>query len=213
MLKKVTKKILLFIGYISSYIYPRRVFNFWEYIKTCIYTGWASRNFKHIGKSARFISTFQLLKGEEYISIGDNVIFRKHCVLTAWDKYGLDGFTPKIHIGDSCSFGEYNHITAINCIEIGDNLLTGRWVTISDNGHGGTDYLSLQTPPIKRRLHSKGSVKIGNNVWIGDKATILPGVTIGDGVVVGANSVVTKDIPNYCVVAGNPARIVKHNKI
>jgi len=46
-------------------------------------------------------------------------------------------------------------------------------------------------------------------VWIGDKATILPGVMIGDGVVVGANTVVSKDIPNYSVVVGNPARIIK----
>ena len=59
---------------------------------------------------------------------------------------------------------------------------------------------------------SKGDVIIGKNVWIGDKVTILPNVKIGDGVVIGANSVVTKDIPPCSVVAGNPAKIIKHQK-
>lgn len=64
-------------------------------------------------------------------------------------------------------------------------------------------------PPISRKLHSKGPIAIGDNVWIGDKATILSGVTIGDGAVVAANAVVTRDVPAYSVVAGNPARVVK----
>ncbi len=109
-------------------------------------------------------------------------------------------------------FGSYNHITCTNRIEIGDDLLTGKWVTITDNSHGNTDWDSLKIAPIKRDVVSKGPVKIGNNVWIGEKATILPGVTIGDGVVVAANAVVTKDVPSYCVVAGNPAKVIKCQK-
>lgn len=85
-------------------------------------------------------------------------------------------------------------------------------MTITDNGHGDTDYETLQQVPINRRLHSKGDVTIGNNVWIGDKATILPAVTIGDGAVIAANSVVTKDVPAYSVVAGNPAKVIKQVK-
>ena len=64
-------------------------------------------------------------------------------------------------------------------------------------------------PPINRPLFSKGPVVIEDNVWIGDKATILSGVTIGMGAIVGANSVITKDIPAYAVVAGSPAKIIK----
>jgi acetyltransferase-like isoleucine patch superfamily enzyme len=63
--------------------------------------------------------------------------------------------------------------------------------------------------PTERKVISKGAVIIGENVWIGDKVTILPGVEIGNGVVIGANSVVTKDIPSYCVVGGNPAKVIK----
>jgi acetyltransferase-like isoleucine patch superfamily enzyme len=61
-------------------------------------------------------------------------------------------------------------------------------------------------------LHTKGAITIGNNVWIGDKATILDGVTIGEGAVIAANSVVTKDVPPYCVAAGVPAIIIKKNE-
>jgi acetyltransferase-like isoleucine patch superfamily enzyme len=63
--------------------------------------------------------------------------------------------------------------------------------------------------PFRRPLVSKGPVLIGDCVWIGDKATILPGVTIGKGSVIGANAVVTKDVPDYCMAAGNPAVVLK----
>lgn len=124
----------------------------------------------------------------------------------------LQSFHPELTIGSHCSFGAYNHITCTNKVTIGDNLLTGKWVTITDNSHGATDYASLQIEPIRRPIVSKGPVTIGNNVWIGDKATILPGVNIGDGAVIAANCVVTKDVPAYCVVAGNPGRVMKRGE-
>ena len=118
---------------------------------------------------------------------------------------------PCIEIGKNCYFGAHNHITCIHRVVIGDNVLTGKWITITDNSHGLTDNEALHTEPIKRPLCTKGSVKIGNNVWIGDKATILPGVTIENGAVIAANAVVTKDVPAYSVAGGNPAMIIRHN--
>ena len=85
-------------------------------------------------------------------------------------------------------------------------------MTITDNSHGETDYDTLLQPPLMRLVTSKGPVIIGKDVWIGDKATILPGVTIGEGAVIAANSVVTKDVPAYSVVAGNPAKVIKTNE-
>lgn len=120
-----------------------------------------------------------------------------------------DHFDASLEIGDGFNIGEYTHITAMGHMRIGKNLLTGRWVTITDNGHGSTDEITSDVPPIERKLFCKGSVTIGDNVWIGDKATILPGVTIGNGAVIAANSVVTKDVPPYCVVVGNPAKIIR----
>ena len=161
-----------------------------------------------------YVSGDVTIIGEQNISVGSGSRIEKGCVLTAWDKT-LDGgnHQPSIVIGNNVSIGEYNHITSTNKIQIGDNLLTGRWVTITDNSHGETDIESLKTSPAIRQVVSKGPVIIGNNVWIGDKATILPGVTIGDGAVVAANAVVTKDVPVYTVVAGNPAQIIKRNQI
>lgn len=160
------------------------------------------------------------LKGSEYILIGEDCFFARGLYLTAWDKYNccINGknitqkFSPSISIGKGSFFGAYNHITSINEITIGENIMTGKWVTITDNSHGVTDLISLSIPPAHRLLHSKGPVHIGNNVWIGDKATVLPGVTIGDGVVIGANSVVNQDIPPYSVAVGNPIRIIRKNK-
>lgn len=152
------------------------------------------------------------IRGEQYIHIGDYTHFGNGCILTAWDNTADGGkHFPRITIGSNCSIGEYNHITSTNLIKIGDNLLTGRWVTITDNSHGNTDYITLQNAPLLRPVISKGPVIIGNNVWIGDKATILPNIKIGDGVVIAANSVVTKDIPAYCMAAGNPAVIIKND--
>lgn len=149
------------------------------------------------------------IHGVKYIKIGSGTDFGKQMVLTAWDRYEGDTFSPEIHIGEQCHFGDYVHITAINRIVIGNNVLTGRWVTITDNSHGDTDPHTLTIPPINRRLISKGPVVIGDNVWIGDKATILPGVTIGEGAIIAANAVVTKQVPAFSVAAGNPARIKK----
>lgn len=149
------------------------------------------------------------IHGTKYITIGKGTDFGKQIVLTAWDQYEDDTFTPEIHIGDRCHFGDYIHITAINRIIIGNGVLTGRWVTITDNSHGETNHESLTIPPINRRLNSKGPVIIGDNVWIGDKATILPGVTISEGAIIAANAVVTKNIPAFSVAAGNPAKIIK----
>lgn len=119
---------------------------------------------------------------------------------------------PEIFIGNGVSIGAFNHITCTNRIVFGDGVLTGKFVTITDNSHGNTDNASLHIRPNDRDVVSKGPVIIGKNVWIGDKATILPGVTVGEGAVVAANAVVTKDVPAFSVVGGNPARILKQNK-
>lgn len=160
-----------------------------------------------------------LLHGKKYISIGSNTSFGMHLYLTAWDSYcEYDSkkdklqkkfYTPSIRIGNNCSFGAFNHITAINSIVIGDGVLTGKFVTITDNSHGKTDSETLKIRPGLRPLYSKGKVAIGKNVWIGDKATILAGITIGNSAVIAANSVVTHDVPPGAIVAGIPAKIIK----
>lgn len=129
-------------------------------------------------------------------------------ILGCWVKYGDSIYHPEIRIGSNTYIGDYTQISAANQVVIGDGVLTGRYVYISDNNHGKTDAANLQKKPVDRTLFIKGPVHIGNNVWIGDKVSILSGVTIGDGAVIAANAVVTKDVPPYCVVGGVPARII-----
>lgn len=81
---------------------------------------------------------------------------------------------------------------------------------ISDNSHGDPKDMALRNiAPNARPIYSKGAIVIGDNVWIGEKAAILAGVTIGEGAIIGANAVVTKNIPPYSIAAGIPARIIK----
>lgn len=156
-----------------------------------------------------FIILPSQLQGYQYIQIGKNTRILKGLILTAWDKYESQTFTPSIEIGDNCNIGEFCHISACKLIRIGNNLLTGRYVYISDNSHGNCSLEEVNIHPSKRKLHIKGPVIIGNNVWIGERVCILSGVTIGDGAIIAANSVVTHDVPPLTVVGGVPAKIIK----
>lgn len=163
--------------------------------------------FQKFGKNNEIHPYVRLIVGGKYISIGSNVVLGADLQLTAWDRYGNQRFTPSIIIGDGVSIGDGAHITAINSIIIGDNVLTGKNILITDNSHGAVTLDELETAPNKRHLFSKGPVVIGNNVWIGDKASILPGVRIGNGSIIGSNAVVTKDVPDNHVAVGNPAKV------
>lgn len=176
--------------------------------KTKLYTTWLSKEFKSFGEHAAIGCSINL-RGGNYISIGDNVGIGKRTILSAYDFYRGQSFDPEIFIGNNTSIGEDCHITAINRIVIGNDVLIGKKVTITDNSHGKTELEQLIIPPIKRPLYSKGPVIIGDNVWIGDKATILPNVVIGKNSIIGANALVTKDVPENSVVGGVPAKIIK----
>lgn len=200
------------IFYILSFLFLTFC-QFFQRLRNRLYSLLITSSLKHIGKNSFIRYRIRLLKGAKYITIGKNSHIGVQAELTAWDKFGNDKFTPSIEIGDNVSIGSYCHITAINHIAIGNGVLTGRWVTITDNSHGNTDVETLNMLPVKRPLKSKGSVVIEDNVWIGDKVTILPGVIIGKGSVIGANAVVSKNIPPYSVAVGNPIRIINNHNI
>lgn len=180
-------------------------------IRINFYSIWISKQFPHIGKNVFFFRKLTLV-GAKYIQIKDSTTFGYGCILTAIDRYNSQKFSPNISIGTDSHFGEYNHITAINSIIIGNGVLTGRWITITDNAHGKSNYEDLCLPPHKRDLYSKGPVIIGDKVWIGDKVSIMPNVKIGESCIIAANSVVTKDIPPFCIAAGSPAKVIKKIK-
>ena len=116
-----------------------------------------------------------------------------------------------ITIGVNCVIGDYTHIVANEMVKIGNCVLMASKVFISDTNHGlytGNDQTTPLTAPNERTLYCK-PVDIGDNVWIGENVSILPGVKIGDGCIIGANAVVTKSFDSNCIVGGNPARVIK----
>ena len=183
-----------------------------RYLTICqsLYSRFISQHLGSVGKGTIISRHCRIYGGgEKNIHIGANTIISEHCVIESWSEWGNQRFNPEIIIGYNCKIGEYSHISACSKIELGDGLLTGRFVLITDNSHGGLDYMTSGTRPIERPLVVKGNIIIGKNVWIGDKVTICSGVSIGDNVIIAANSVVIDDLPSNCMAAGMPAVIKK----
>lgn len=201
------------------HLYPYWIQNKITEIKNKIYNIWIKKEFKQVGDGTGIAPLAELI-GAKSITIGCNCGIQKGCHLTVWKTSDFQPNDiicedPELIIGNDVKLGCYNHVTVANRITIKDGVLTGKWVTISDNNHG--DYTEngynewRNLPPSERKLTSKGEIVICRNVWIGEKATILSGVTIGESAIVAANSVVTKDVPPLTIVAGSPAKVI--NKI
>lgn len=148
--------------------------------------------------------------GASFISVGDSFEAGRHFKLQAWNEYrgAVNKKQPQLKIGNHVSIMDNCQISCFNYIEIGDGCLLGDNVLVTDNFHGNPEDIRTDIRPLERPLYSKGGIRIGKNVWIGRNSCIMPGVTIGDGAIIGANSVVTKDVSQYTIVAGVPAKTV-----
>ncbi len=112
-----------------------------------------------------------------------------------------------IIIGEDTYIGENNNLRAADgVIRIGNNCLISQGVTIITSNHEISDRTIITQQPW---VSKKGEIAIGDGVWIGANAVILPDVTIGEGAVVAAGAIVTKDVPPYAIVVGNPAKVLK----
>lgn len=207
-MKKLLKNLLLALG---SIVYNRPVLRFLKHVhQTLLWNAYS----KEIGKlgTESCVGRGLQLRGGKYMQIGDRFTAGVGLTLQAWDSYAGERFQPKLTIGDNAFLADYIQISCAHEIQIGNNVLIGQSVYISDNSHGDADANVCGIPPLDRMLTSKGPVVIGENVWIGRCSTILSGVRIGDNAIIGANSVVTHDVPDNCVVAGVPARVIKTMK-
>ena len=200
---KIAKIIGILFGYLLK-IVPVKLDYFFYVLKRNFCTMRNRSKFKSFGDNSLLAPGCKLYRVGNF-SVGENTSIMSSCVLEG-DNNG------ECIIGSGVSLGEYSHITCANKIVIGDGLLTGRFVLITDNSHGRGVIEERDIYPLARKVYSKGDVVIGKNVWLGDKVTILPGVHLGDNVIVGANSVVTRDFPSDVVIAGNPAKIIKQQK-
>ncbi len=181
---------------------PREAFNLLHDRVTAKLAGWPKSSLGYDSK----------VLGSRVITVGAHASVKRHAWIEAIFEYNDQIFNPSITIGQKFFASDRLHISAINRIEIGDNCLFGSGVYISDHNHGmykGDEQSKPSEPPIERKLVSWGSVIIGSNVWFGDNVIVVGPVKIGNGAVIGANSVVTRDVPDRVMAAGAPLRMVK----
>lgn len=149
--------------------------------------------FKGSKRLLRLEKGVRVLQRGGTVTVGDKVLLHRYVKLSA---YG-----GKITIGNNCYIGDRTEIHAGESVTIGNNVNISWDCNILDRDYHGFESETERIAP----------VTIGDNVWIGCGCFILKGVTIGEGSVVAAGSVVTKDVPEKCLVAGNPARVIKEN--
>ena len=144
--------------------------------------------------------------GAKYIHIGERVSIGSNSYIHAIDNYAGKMYSPQILIGDDVYVGRNCYINAISLIEIQEGCVLSEEVYLADQSHGLDPRGGLI---MKQPLTSKGSIVIGAHTFVGLRAVIMPGVSIGHHCVIGTSAVVTRSIPDFSMVVGNPARIIK----
>jgi acetyltransferase-like isoleucine patch superfamily enzyme len=161
-----------------------------------------SSRFSRLGSGSILQSPFRV-DGAEGISVGEKTVFQRGVWLYCC---GIDSeIKAQLKIGKGCVFGYNNHITSVQDVVIGDYVLTANNVYISDNLHG---YEDIERPIMCQQVNFKAAVSVGSGSWIGENVCII-GAKVGRNCVIGANAVVTKDIPDYSVAVGSPAKVIK----
>ena len=162
---------------------------------------WKSR-FKSFGKGSIIVKPLKISHPEN-IEIGNNVTIEYKTWLASVPQTGSEG--SRLILEDGCKIGHFNHIYATQSVVLHKNVLTADKVYISDNLHG---YEDINVPIQNQPIVQNEIVEIGEGSWLGENVCVL-GAKIGKHCVIGANSVVTKDIPDYTVAVGVPAIIIK----
>ncbi len=151
------------------------------------------------------------LRGLSDIRLGRNFQAAEGLWLEAINTGSSADNTIRIRIGDHVAVSRWSHIAATHRVEIGDGVLIGSRVIITDHNHGqySGPHTHPDIPPLDRQIDSDKHVVVGQNVWIGDGVVVAPGAEIGAGAIIGANSVVIGQIPPYTIAAGAPAKPIK----
>ena len=147
-----------------------------------------------------------IVEGADNISIGTNTVIGSGSEIIAINKHFNQVLTPDLKIGNHVRVTSKCRITCAGCISIEDDVLMGPEVFITDHGHGMNPVSKNGYSP--QQLIVK-NVTIKKGAWIGQRVCILPGTTVGMHSIIGAGSIVTKSIPDYCMAVGNPAKIIK----
>ena len=175
-----------------------------------LYSAYIRHQFRQCGE-LKLGSTQLHLFGLHYMEFGDQVEMHFNARVQCIDYFQPTDqhFKPRLILHDHVVVQAMCHIGCIDRVEIGEWSTMGARCYITDHTHGGTSREELLLPPRKRPLVSRGPVKIGKYVHLGEGVCVMPGVTIGDYSVIGAGAVVTRDIPPFCVAVGSPAKVIK----
>ncbi len=141
----------------------------------------------------------------QYVSLGKGVYIGYHARIEGVDFWNGQSFVPSIKLCEGASVQQNLHLTCAKSVVIGKNTAIAANVTITDIHHPYSDV----TEPIEHQMIEVREVEIGDDCKIYNNVVILPGVHIGKHVTIGANSVVSHSIPDFCVAVGNPAKIIK----
>jgi acetyltransferase-like isoleucine patch superfamily enzyme len=144
-------------------------------------------------------------KAEFWITDNAQLEIGNHSTILDFAFFQLTKPEPRVIIGDRTVIGRHSMITAKRLIQIGNDVLIGAYVQIIDHQHG-----FARGSPIREQRAVIKEVHIGNDVWLGAGSKILAGVAIGNGAIVGANAVVTKNVPEGAIVGGVPAEVLRH---
>ena len=161
-----------------------------------------------INSSARLIRLPIDIRGKKGIDFGKKLTTGYHCRI---ESYGNNN-QKSLFFGNNVQINDFVHIAALNEVRIGNNVLIASKVFITDLEHGsyiGNENDSDPNSIVKDRPLSSKAVIIDDNVWLGEHVSVLPGVTIGENSIIGANSVVTKSIPPNSIAVGCPGRVIK----
>ena len=170
----------------------------------------AGRAFRRFGHGSIMAFPPGSVFGEGSIEVGEDTLIGQQVSLSAGTLPGQDLYQlTLLTIGDRCVIGRGSHIVAHQSVEIGDDVWTGPYVYITDQNHGYED----PDTPIGRQFPVNRPVRIGSGSWLGAGAIVLPGASIGRNVVIAAGSVVRGTVPDHCMVAGVPARIVREHTV
>jgi len=167
------------------------------------------RSLGHAGRGVSLGENVRL-HGARHIQIGADAVIGHHVTLRALTRYPWTDppqtFTPVLRLGRGCFVSNFTHISCVRRIEIGAEVMIADHCFISDSQHGHRDPgLSVMRQP----LETPGEVHIGDGAWLGAGVCVFGNIRIGCNSVVGANAVVTRDLPDRCVAAGVPARVIR----
>lgn len=169
-------------------------------------TSTRGKRFGSFGEGSIILFPTTTIFNENYIHIGAKTMIGEHVALSAGMMPGQKCLTnPVVKIGDRCLIGRGSGIVGHLSIVIGNDVWTGHHVYITDQSHGYEDI----SRPISEQSQPERAVSIGDGSWLGHGVVVLPGAKIGKHVAIGANSVVTGELPDFCVAVGSPARVIK----